>query len=105
MAWSPGINLTMKTEAITHIAQCLSSERDTKITHAVLLIDSVSLQQRADSGMGCPGWHAALHSLQLQRLQSIYCPGYARVMVNEQADRLEKTADITTSIQLGKAKH
>ena len=28
-----------------------------------------------ESGMGCPDWHTAMHSLRLQRLLWIYCPG------------------------------
>ena len=51
------------------------------------------------SGMGCPDWHTAMHSLWLQRLLWIYCPGHARVSGNEWAS----TADITTVLQLGRA--
>ena len=48
-------------------------------------------------------WHTAMHSLRLQRLLWIYCPGHAGVSGNERADRLASTADITSSLQLGRA--
>ena len=44
-----------------------------------------------------------MHSLQLQRLLWIYCPGHAGVSGNERADRLASTADITSGLQLGRA--
>ena len=50
--------------------------------------------------MGCPDWHTAMHSLRLQRLLWIYCPGHAGVSGNERADRLANTADITSGLQL-----
>ena len=53
--------------------------------------------------MGCPDWHTAMHSLQLQRLVWIYCPGHSGVSGNEQADRLASTAYITSDLQLGRA--
>ena len=53
--------------------------------------------------MGCPDWHTAMHSLQLQRLLWIYCPGHAGVSGNERADRLASTADVTSGLQLGRA--
>ena len=53
--------------------------------------------------MGCPDWHTAMHSLRLQRLLWIYCPGHAGVNGNERAHRLASTADITSGLQLGRA--
>ena len=53
--------------------------------------------------MGCPDWHTAMHSLRLQRLLWIYCPGHAGVSGNERADRLASTADIKSGLQLGRA--
>ena len=44
-----------------------------------------------------------MHSLRLQRLLWIYCPGHAGVSGNERADRLASTADITSGLQLGRA--
>ena len=53
--------------------------------------------------MGCPDWRTAMHSLRLQRLLWIYCPGHAKVGGNEQTDRLASTGDITSDLQLGRA--
>ena len=52
---------------------------------------------------GCPDWHTAMHSLRLQRLLWLCCPGHAGVSGNERADRLASTADITSGLQLGRA--
>ena len=70
---------------------------------AVILTHSMNLLQKVESGMGCPDWHTAMHSLRLQRLLWIYCPGHAGVSGNERADRLASTADITSGLQLGRA--
>ena len=70
---------------------------------AIILTDSMNLLQNVESGMGCPDWHTAMHSLRLQRLLWIYCPGHAGVSGNERADRLASTADITSGLQLGRA--
>ena len=64
---------------------------------------SMDLLQKMESGMGCPGWLTAMHSLWLQRLLWIYCPGHTAVSGNERADRLASTADITSGLQLGSA--
>ena len=96
-------SLTMEVEAVTHAIQWLASERDAQITHAIILTDSMNLPQKVQSGMSCPHWHTAMHSLRLQRLLWIYCPGYTRVIGNERADRLASTADITSGLQLGRA--
>ena len=93
----------MKVEAVTHAIQWLASQRDARITHAIILTDSMNLLQKVESGMGCPDWHTAMHSLRLQRLLWIYCPGHAGVSGNERADRLASTADITSGLQLGRA--
>ena len=63
----------------------------------------MNLLQKVESGMGCPDWHTAMHSLRLQRLLWIYCTGQARVRGNELTDRLASTADITSGLQLGRA--
>ena len=52
--------------------------------------------------MDCPDWHAAMHSLRLQRLLWICCPGHAGVSGNERADRLASTVDVTSGLQLGR---
>ena len=96
-------SLTMEVEAVTHAIQWLASQRDGRITHAIIPTDSMDLLQKVESGMGCPDWHTAMHSLQLQRLLWIYCPGHAGVSGNERADRLVSTANITSGLQLGRA--
>ena len=93
----------MEVEAVTHAIQWLASQRDARITHAIILTDSMNLLQKVESGMGCPDWHTATHSLRLQRFLWIYCPGHAGVSGNERADRLASTADITSGLQLGRA--
>ena len=104
--WSPQrvmtSSLTMEVDAVTHTIQWLASQRDAQITHAIILTDSMNLLQKVESGMGCPDWHTAMHSLRLQRLLWIYCPGHAGVSGNERADRLASTADITSGLQLGR---
>ena len=96
-------SLTMELEAVTHAIQWIASQCDTQITHAIILTDSVNILQKVESGMGCPDWHLAMHSLRLQRLLWIYCPGHAGVSGNEHADRLASTADNTSGLQLGRA--
>ena len=96
-------SLILEVEAITHTIQWLASQRDVQITHAIILTDSMNLLQKVESGMGCPDWHTAIHSLRLQRLLCICCPGHARVSGNELADRLAGPADITSGLQLGRA--
>ena len=71
-------SLTMEVEAVTHEIQWLASQRDAQITHAIILTDSMNLlekKKKVESGMGWPDWHTAMHSLRLQRLLWIYCPG------------------------------
>ena len=53
--------------------------------------------------MGCLDWHTAMHSLRLQRLLWVYCPGHTGVNENERAARLASTADITSGLQFGRA--
>ena len=96
-------SLTMEVEAVTHEIQWLASQRDAQVTHAIILKYSMNLLQKVESGMGCHDWHTAMHSLRLQRLLWICCPGHAGVSGNERADRLASTADITSGLQLGRA--
>ena len=95
-------SLTMEVEAVTHAIQWLASQRDAQITHAIILTDSMNFLQKVESGMGCLDWHTAMHSLRLQRLLWIYCPGQAGVRGNERADRLASTADITSGLRRGR---
>ena len=70
---------------------------------SIILTDWMNLLQKVESGMGCPNWHTAMHSLWLQRLLWIYFPGQAGLSGNERADRLASTADIISGLQLGRA--
>ena len=78
-------SLTMEVEAVTHAIQWLVSQRVAQITHAIILTDSMNLPQQVESAVGCPDWHTTMHSLRLQRLLWIYCPGHAGVSGNERA--------------------
>ena len=89
----------MEVEAGTHAIHW----RDAQIAHAIVLTDPMNLLQKVESGMGCPDWHTAMHSLRLQRLLWIYCPGHAGVSRNERADGLASTVNITSGLQLGRA--
>ena len=62
----------------------------------------MNLLQKVESGMVCPDWHTAMHSLRLQRLLWICCPGHTGVSGNERAKRLVCTTDITSGLQLGR---
>ena len=78
-------SLTMEVETVTHAIQWLASQRHAQITHAVILTDSTN-QSSATKTL----W--------------IYCPGHVGVSGNERVDRLTSTADITSGLQLGRAK-
>ena len=78
----------MEVEAHTHAIQWVASQLDEQITHAIILTDPVNLLQKVESGMGCPDWHTAMHSLRLQTFLWIYCPRHVGVSGNKQADRL-----------------
>ena len=94
-------SLTMEVKAVTRAIQWLASQRDSQITHAIIRTDSMNLLQKVESEMGCPDWHTAMHSLRLQTLLWICCPGHGRVSGNGWADRLANTTDITSGLQLG----
>ena len=91
----------MEVEAHTHAIQWLASQLDEQITHAIILTDSMNLLQKVESGMGCPDWHTAMHSLRLQTFLWIYCPRHVGVNGNKQADRL--TTYLLTPIAPGGA--
>ena len=89
-------SLTIEVEAVTHAIQWSASQRDSQIIYAIILTDSMNLLQKVESGTICLDWHTVMHSLWLQRLLLIYCPGHAGVSGNERAGRLAITADITS---------
>ena len=93
----PSKNAAITTPRIKQKSVCLSVCLSESVT------DSMNLLRKVESGMGCPDWHTAMHSLRLQRLLWIYCPGHAGVSGNERAVRLASTADITSGLQLGRA--
>ena len=53
-------SLTMEAEVVTHAMQRLVPQRDTQITHAFILTDSMNLLRKVESGIGCPNWHTAM---------------------------------------------
>ena len=81
----------------------MSSQLEVQLSHAVILTHLMNLLQKVESEMGCPDWHTVMHSLRLQDLLWIYCPGHAGVSGNRRADKLASTADITAGLQLGRA--
>ena len=103
-------SLTMQVEAVTHTIEWLAFQSDAHIKHAIILTDSLNLLQMAESGMVCPVWNTAMHSLRLQRLhestaqgmpESFGMNGQTRVSWNARAD-VASTADITSGLLLGR---
>ena len=47
-------SLTMEAEAVTHDLRWIASRGDIQTTHAIILIDSLSLLLKVKSGMGSP---------------------------------------------------
>ena len=92
----------MEVEAVTHAIQWLASQRDARITHAVIL----RLNEPPAKGRVWNGLPRLAHSHAQSsdtKTSGIYCPGHAGVSGNERADRLASTADITSGLQLGRA--
>ena len=57
----------------------VATQSDTKISHAIILAGSINLLQKVKSGMVYPDWCQVMHSLWLQRLHWVCCPGHAKV--------------------------
>ena len=72
-------SLTTEVEAVTHSSEWLASQRDTQITHPIILTDSMNLLQKVSLEMGCSDCNTTMYSLRLQRLLWICCPGHAGV--------------------------
>ena len=53
--------------SIAHAVKQLASRGETKITHAIILTESINIMQNVESGMSCLKWHTAMHSLRLQK--------------------------------------
>ena len=94
--------LTMEVLALKHAIKWLASSSDALITHAIILPNSMKLQQKVGSEMGCPDWHTAIHSLWLQRSWWVYCPRHAGIRGNEWANTLASMANITSGLQLSR---
>ena len=55
-------SLTTEVEAVIHAIQWLASQRDSQITHAIMLTDPMNSLHKVESGMGCTDWHTAMQS-------------------------------------------
>ena len=47
-------SLTMEVEVVTHAIQWLASQRDSQITYAIILTDSMNFLEKVEPVMGCP---------------------------------------------------
>ena len=52
-------SFTMELEAVTHTLRWIASRGDSQITHAIILTNSISLQEKVPSGMGSPDWNVS----------------------------------------------
>ena len=93
-------SLTMEVEAVNHVLHWIASRGDSQITHAIILIDSMSLLQKVKSGMGSPDWNVSMVDIHLQKLLWVYCPGHAGVKGNDRTDRLAGKATLTSGLLL-----
>ena len=53
--------------------------------------------------MGSPDWNESMVDIHLRKLLWVYCPGHARVMGNDRADRLAGKATLTSGLLLGRS--
>ena len=90
----------MEVEAVNHVLHWIASRGDSQITHAIILIDSMSLLQKVKSGMGSPDWNVSMVDIHLQKLLWVYCPGHAGVKGNDRTDRLAGKATLTSGLLL-----
>ena len=81
-------SLTIEVEAVTHAIRWIASRGDSRTTHAIILTDSMILQQKVKSGMGRPDWNVSMVDIHLRKLLWVYCPGRAVMKGNDRADRL-----------------
>ena len=65
-------SLTMEMETVTHALGWIASRDDSQTTHAIILIDSMSLLQKVKSGMGSPDWHVSMFDIHLRKLLWVY---------------------------------
>ena len=90
----------MEVEAVTHVLRWIVSRGDSQITHAIILIDSMSLLQKVKGGMGSHDWNVSMVDIHLLKLLWVYCPGHAGVKGNDPADRLMGKATLTSGLFL-----
>ena len=87
----------MEVEAVTDAVHWLASQRDTKITHALILTDSLYLMQGVEPEMGCG------HTQSSAARTTVDTTALA-MSESEGIHRLASTADnMTTYLQLSKA--
>ena len=58
-------SLTMEAKAVIHTLRWIASRGDSRTTHAIILIDSMSLLQKMKSGMGSPDWNVSMADIHL----------------------------------------
>ena len=73
-----------------------------EVTH-IILTDSMSLQQKAKSGMGSTDWHVSMIDIHLGRILLVCCPGHAKVKGSDRVDRLAGKATIAGGLRLGRS--
>ena len=86
----------MEVEAVTHALRWIASIGDSRITHAIILTDSVSMLQKVKSEMGSPDWNVSMVDIDLPKLLWVYCAGHAGGKGNDRADRLAGKATLTS---------
>ena len=77
---------------------------DSRTTHAIILTDSMSLIQKAKSGMGNPDWNMSMVDIHLRKLPWVYRPVHVELKGNDRADRLAGKATLRSGLLLGRSK-
>ena len=96
-------SLTMEVEAVTHALRWIASKGDSRTTHAIILTDSISLQQKVKSGTGSPDRNVSMVNIHLRKLLWVYCSGHAGVKGIDRADRLAGKVTFTSGLLLGRS--
>ena len=89
-------SLTMEVEAVTHALRWIASRGDSRITHAIIPTDSVSMLQKVKSEMGSLDCIVSMVDIHLPKLLWVYCAGHAGVKGNDRADRLAGKTNLTS---------
>ena len=76
-------SLTLELEAVTNALRWIASRGDIQTTHAIILINSMSLLQKVKSRMGSPDWNVPMVDIHLPKLLWMYCLGHAGVKGND----------------------